>query len=133
MSERSSTTSASGVGDPMENWAPLEMSPEQRRAWAKDRIAELTPLEHEAIERLDAVLTGEQHKLRLEASVTGHRFGLTGVELFQHVIGAMNLSDEQKQSLAAARCALREIRQAIGPHLGLLLSDEQRQQMDASE
>ena len=67
----------------------------------------MTPLEHAAIERLDAVLTDEQHKLRLAASVSGQRFGLKGVEYFKHVLGAMALSDDQKKELGIARQELR--------------------------
>lgn len=111
----------------MENWAPLEMSEEQRQAWARSRISELTPLERAAIERLEAVLTDEQHKRRLEASVSGHRFGLKGLEYFEHVLGAMNLSDDQKKKLGVARQELRRIREAMGPHLALMLSEKQRQ------
>lgn len=113
----------------MENWAPLEMSAEQRKQWANARIAELTPLEQAAVEKLNATLSDEQHVRRLNASESGRRFGLTGRELFLHVLSALELTDEQKSALSEARKELRTIREAIAPHLALMLDDEQRERM----
>jgi|GEM_PF-3200551 hypothetical protein len=98
-------------------------------------VADLAPLEHTFVQELNDILTDEQHVERLKASEQGLSFGLTGLPLFQHVIGSLRLTDEQKASLTETRRQLREIRDAIAPHIALLLDEEQKGEIsdDAAE
>ena len=122
-------TPAPGVdadsSDPMANWVPVQMTRAQRIEWAQEQIAKLASLEHACVQKLNDILTDEQHVERLKASQQGHTFGLTGLPLYQHVLSSMRLNDEQKAALTAARRELREIREAIAPHVALLLDEQQ--------
>ena len=121
------------TADPMSNWVPLELSHAERVKWAEARIAELAPLEHVAVQKVNDVLTDEQHVARLRASQQGQNFGLTGLPLFQHIMGTLQLSDEQKTALREARRELREIREGVAPHVALILDEKQRGRIRDSE
>ena len=82
----------SDAPDPMADWVPVQMTDAQRLEWAQEVVADLAPLEHAFVQELNDILTDEQHIERLKASEQGISFGLTGLPLFQHVIGALRLT-----------------------------------------
>lgn len=118
---------------PMSDWVPLELTAADRKHWAEARIAELAPLEHAAVEKVNGVLTAEQHAERIRASVQGRRFGLSGLSLYHHIMAALQLTDEQKTSLAEARRELRSIREAIAPQVITLLDEQQQRHLESEE
>ena len=124
MTDDNSLGVESDASDPMADWVPMQMKDAQRLEWAQEMVADLAPLEHEFVQELNGILTDEQHIERLRASQQGVSFGLTGLPLFQHVMSALRLSDEQKTALTSARQRLREVRDAIAPHVALLLDEQ---------
>jgi len=115
----------------MTNWIPMQMNRAQQVVWAQEQIARLAPLEHASVKKLNDILTDE----RLNASEERRSFGLTGLPLLQHVMSSLRLSDEQRMAVPAARLELCEIREAIAPHVALLLDEQQTEPVgdDASE
>lgn len=103
----------------------IELTAEQ-----KAKVAEISkkhaPAAKEAREKMAAVMTKEMMAKRREAMKAAKEAGKKGKEAQEMINAAMNLSAEQKEKVAAAQKALREVQMAFLGDIKEILTDEQK-------
>ena len=107
----------------------VQIPEDERMRLAEDWIRELEPLHQAALKKMNQILSDEQKQKKAEATRSGIESGLSRKELQQSVLEALNLTNQQRDQMTAAKTELQQVLTAMDRQVQGLLTKEQLERL----